>query len=308
MLLRQNSSRPPRTERVERMPRLDARLSSPSMRKLTAQMGTSDRMSTEAVTDGSTRRARPNLMARLHARVRTFFARLAWLLAPIIATALVVLVLIWLKDWEYARTAVVVGLMSFLFLGTSVVLGDAVLDDQIHLFGMSVDVPGTWDLAYIVMWTNAASAFFYAFNIDLLERLPLIGPLMRDMRANATQMLEGHRWLRRLSTVGVGLFVVLPVPGSGSLGGAIVGRLLGVSKRATFLAVTLAGVIVCLGYAVAARWLATHIADVSTPVRVSVAVLAYLVLLWCLRKIYRGGSGATPQPPRPADNEPSSGP
>jgi uncharacterized membrane protein len=167
-------------------------------------------------------------------------------------------------------------------LGTSVVFGRAVLGEKVSLT--------TWDLAFVVMWVNAASAWLFAFNLDLGQKLPVFGPYLARARANAVRTLRERPWIRRLSTIGVGLFVLTPLPGSGALGGSIVGRLLGISKFASFLAVTCAGVVVCVGYASAAQRLEPLIVEAPTWMKVAGAVL-FLVLVWLLVKVVQRMAG-----------------
>ena len=91
----------------------------------------------------------------------------------------------------------------------------------IPLLGITVEVHlSTWQIAVWLMYLNAASALLYAYNLDLLERVPGIGPYLLRARRNAVKSLDRHRWIRRLAGVGVGLFVLTPLPGSGQLGGA----------------------------------------------------------------------------------------
>ncbi|MHC5010475.1 MAG: small multi-drug export protein [Planctomycetota bacterium] len=153
-------------------------------------------------------------------------------------------------------------------------------------------VVGTWDLAWLVMYVNAASAFFYAYNLDLLERVPKLGPYLRRARMNAVVQLQEHPWVRRLATFGVGLFVFSPLPGSGSFGGCLAGRIVGLTAWASFVIVSIAGAFVAVGYAAGGRalekWLDAN--DLSTPVRVAgalVAIALVSLLVTIVRRLAR---------------------
>ncbi|MGE0190831.1 MAG: small multi-drug export protein [Planctomycetota bacterium] len=224
--------------------------------------------------------------ARTTDRVHRIVMRLVYLLTPIVATGLVLLLVLWLQGWDYVHQAIGAGAASLFGLGTTVVFGKAVLDGAEWL------TLGTWDLALIVMWVNAASAFFYTWNLDLLERVPKIGPALHQMREDAQLTVTERPWIRRLSTVGVGMFVISPLPGSGALGGSIVGRLIGLSRRATALAVTWAGVIVCLVYAMLGEKVRKAVEDVPLWIKIGGGVLG-LALIWLFLRWLRRAAART---------------
>lgn len=218
---------------------------------------------------------------RAKAWMRRALRRLAYLFGPIVATGLLWLLIKGLTNPGYAQAVAVAGGISLFGAGTTVVLGQAVFP-EITL--------GPWQLAFIVMWVNAASAFWYVYNLDLLERLPKIGPTLHRMREESKNTLAERRWIRRLSVVGVGAFVVTPLPGSGALGGAIMGRLIGVSRFASFASVTVAGIIVCVVYAMFANKLASTISEVPTWQRILGAVLVFGTLFVVMRWWSRRGA------------------
>jgi uncharacterized membrane protein len=193
--------------------------------------------------------------------------RLLFVLGPIGLT-LVLFGLVWiLASPEKAREVTVAATASIFVLGTAVVLGPAALGDTIRELS-------TWDLALIVIYLTCVTAFFFSYNLDLLHRVPVIGAPLRRARINAVRTLRERPWIRRWATIGVGLFVFLPLPGSGSLGGSLVGRLLGLKRITCFLTVSTAGLVVCLIYAVfgstAASWAERH--EVPLPWRIAILV------------------------------------
>lgn len=220
--------------------------------------------------------------------MRTIWRRLLTLLGPFVLTALLVAgIALWQKQVAYELA--VISAASFFGLGTTVIFSSAVLGENIHL--------ETWEIALWMMYLNAAAAFLYAYNLDLLEKLPWVGPYLRRCRKNAAVILEEHKWIRRLAAVGVGLFVMTPLPFSGQLGGCFVGRLIGLSRRITFLVVTLAGTIVCVGYAFFGAYLGGLLDDheVKTWIRI-VGAVVLVATLWFLFKMlrYLGREDLTP--------------
>ncbi len=215
-----------------------------------------------------------------------FWRRVAYLLGPFGATAFVLGgIYLFTDDWT-VHEVWITGLVSLLGAGTTVIFGEAALGDQVYDLKL-----GTWQLAYVVMFVNSASTFWYTYNLDLLQRVPKIGPALRRARRNAAIMLTHRKWIRRWAVVGVGIFVVTPLPGSGALGGALVGRIVGVTKRATFISVSVAGVIVSIAYAMLAselKELLDKIEHFAPPwVRVTVAVLMAIVMVYLMTKLVR---------------------
>ncbi len=215
-----------------------------------------------------------------------FFRRLGYLFGPIAATALLWLLLGFAASEHFADDALIAGVASLLGLGTTVIFAPAILDDFMFITA-KVDLT-TWELAMVVIWINAASGFWYIYNLDLLHKLPKIGPALRRSRREAVATVRKRPWIRRLATIGVGFFVITPLPGSGCLGGAIIGRIVGISKRAAFWAVAIAGLVVSIAYAILADKLKASLDAENIPwwQRVLGLLLA-LFIFWLIWKLMR---------------------
>jgi len=224
-----------------------------------------------------------------------FWRRVAYILGPaaVCAAALGVVYLIPLirgasvADAERAMYEVLVaGGVSLFGAGSMIIFGKAALGDQMFSFNLD-----SWHLAVIFVFINGVSTFFYTYNLDLLQRLPKIGPYMRLSRRNAVETLKHRPWIRRWAVVGVSLFVVTPLPGSGALGGALMGRITGLTKRVTVTAVTVAGVVIGCAYAFLAREIeqALDRLDMFFPawVRLGVFLLAAFLMIWLMAKLVR---------------------
>ena len=103
-----------------------------------------------------------------------FLRRLWYFFGPLLVTAAVLGVIYLLTDAWTLHEVWITGLVSLLGAGTTVVFGKAALGD------MTFDLKlGTWQLAYIVMYVNGVSGWFYTYNLDLLEKLPKMGTWLR---------------------------------------------------------------------------------------------------------------------------------
>jgi len=211
--------------------------------------------------------------------VRTIWRRLLTLLGPFVLTGLVIAgIALWQQGVAYELG--VISVASFFGFGTTVIFSSAVLGENIHL--------RTWEIALWMIYLNAAAAFLYAYNLDLLERVPWIGPYLKRARHNVGETLKRNPWIRRMAEAGIVLFVLSPLPGSGQLGGCFIGRVIGLPRRTVFFVVTLAGVAVATFYAMFAGYLAKVFdrMEMETWMRVLLFVLA-LVLAWLIFKFLR---------------------
>ena len=212
--------------------------------------------------------------------------RAAFLIGPFAVVAAAVALMWLVRGGEVATEMLEATAACATFLGTSVILGPALLD------GSAIAHLSTWDLVGIVTVVNAGTSFLYAFNLDLFERAPWIGPRLVRERHAAVETLKARPWIRRRATLGVFLFVLSPLPGSGTLGGTIVGRLIGLSRWQSFLttlgaSVAVAGIYGAFGDRIHA-WVHAH--EISTPIRIggllALLVLVYGLFRWLVR-IYR---------------------
>jgi uncharacterized membrane protein len=198
---------------------------------------------------------------------------------------------VWASCWVVAGTRVAWEVLtaagaSAVVFGTTTVFGAAVVP------GLTLD---TWHIAAVVAYMGALLSFVYAYNLDLLERLPRVGDYVRRARVGAEQSLAAHPWIRRFATAGVALFVLTPLPGSGALGGSVVGRLVGLGPLRTFLATAIASIAVCAIYAAAgaplARWL--DAAKVGIVGRL-VAVAGLLAVVYLMYRLVRRFAAKVP--------------
>jgi uncharacterized membrane protein len=81
-----------------------------------------------------------------------------------------------------------------------------------------------------------------------LERIPFVGRFWSKFVVRTQRRI--HPYVERWGTIGIALFIAVPLPGSGSYSGALGGYLLGMSYRRFILAnavgVTLAGIAVTI--------------------------------------------------------------
>ena len=85
------------------------------------------------------------------------------------------------------------------------------------------------------------AALFMAWNFDIALKIPFLGRWIRKFIENGHKIFEEKPWIEKLSFVGIVLFVMFPLQGSGGIGGSIVGRMIGMKKRDVIVAIAIGG-------------------------------------------------------------------
>ena len=121
----------------------------------------------------------------------------------------------------------------------------------IGVLGESLHIPFTDEVASIppidpmvmaisIAFVDIVVALFLVWNYDLAKKIPLIGDFMEKVEKIGRSSSEKYAWVKPLRFFGIILFVMVPFQGSGGLVGSILGRLIGMKPRNTFLAITIA--------------------------------------------------------------------
>ncbi|MHC1579864.1 MAG: small multi-drug export protein [Candidatus Alkanophagales archaeon] len=94
-------------------------------------------------------------------------------------------------------------------------------------------------LLTFILFVDATAALFLVWNISHAEKIPGVGGLLRRTEERGRDFMRRHTWVRRLGFVGLVLFVMLPIYGTGAITGSVIGRILGMSPLRVWLAVVL---------------------------------------------------------------------
>lgn len=110
-------------------------------------------------------------------------------------------------------------------------------------------VLGPWGIAFLAMAVDLVVALTLAVFLGFLLRFEWLAHTLRGAHDKAEAVLTEYPGVRRLAFWGVVLFVFLPLPASGSIGGTFVAQIVGLSRTRGALAVCLGGVIVSATFA-----------------------------------------------------------
>lgn len=150
---------------------------------------------------------------------------LSTLVGPWLLTLLAMGMVYVIQGPRYSRFLLGAALLSFTFAGRFVIpLQDAA----------SIGPLTPYDLFWMVTFQDVVVALFMAFHVGFLFKLPWIGPKFLELTADGEMILSLQPWMRRVTFAGLIAFIAFPLAATGSVGGALFGRLLGLSRWATF--------------------------------------------------------------------------
>jgi uncharacterized membrane protein len=143
-----------------------------------------------------------------------------------------------------------------------------------------------WELAVMVLYMDLLTAFLLSYNLDVVYRIRRVGPRLNRLQDYGRYTLRTKPFLRRLSFLGLVLFVLFPVAATGAIGGSIFGRLLGMRPYRIVLGIGIGSAFGCGAMA----WGTQAIRDVAQSIQhewwfqaSGFAVIGLLVLLLAIR-------------------------
>ena len=161
----------------------------------------------------------------------------ATLLGPFVTT-ISLLAAFWVYNPDYCRKLVAAALGTFFLLGRFVILLGEGNGEQARLFY-------AWELVAMVVYMDLVVAILLSSHLSFVYRLPRIGAKLRELEADGRFILAANPWMRRTTLLGVVAFVMFPLAATGSIGGSIFGRLLGMSRIQTLMGVATGSILGC---------------------------------------------------------------
>ena len=149
---------------------------------------------------------------------------LGTLIGPWILTAIIlgVLYVVHIDDPVYWWKVVNAACWSFVLFGRFTIVTSSSLGlPAAHLF-------------WLVTYQDVMVALFFAFHVGYMYRVPWVGPKIAELSVDSEFILAHQPWMKRLTFLGLLAFIAFPLAATGSVGGAIFGRLLGLSRWAIF--------------------------------------------------------------------------
>ena len=86
--------------------------------------------------------------------------------------------------------------------------------ESIIPLGIALGIPW-WIIAASTTVMDITGAIFMALNFDLALKIPFLGRWMKGIMESGESFFESHRWMEKLSVIGLVIFVIVPFQGSG---------------------------------------------------------------------------------------------
>ena len=200
------------------------------------------------------------------------------LLGPLAITIFVLVTLGLVFGWNYPQKLISHAVLTAAFFGRFVIL-----------VGMEGDVQNKVtlqpsELFGLVTYMDFMTAIFVTFHMGFVFRLPVVGDKIGMLVWDGKNLLNVHPWIKRMAFVGLVLFVIFPTSTTGSVGGSIFGRLLGMGRWLTVSGVLLGSLLGNGLMFVFAKQINQYIDPQDVWIKVvGVAILVALVVLLELR-------------------------
>lgn len=154
------------------------------------------------------------------------------LVGPLAISGLLLLGLFYYAGWAFASRLVTNTAFALWLVGRFIILSGA--EGGVNDFEGALS---SFQLFLLMNYLDVMTALVLAFHIGFLFRLPYIGPRVAALVTDGHFILDSQPWMRRATFFGLIAFVGFPLAATGSVGGSIFGRLLGLSRPATFVCI-----------------------------------------------------------------------
>ena len=151
--------------------------------------------------------------------------------------------------------------------------------------GIAVGVPW-WLMALSIALMDVLSGIFVALNFDIALKIPGVGGWIRKFVAGGEEFFRKRPWMERFYFMGVVLFVMFPLQGSGGIGATLVGRMMGLSPGKVLVAIAIGSLIGCTVIALGAEVIRElFLVDPVLGIAVAAIVVTSLLALYGLYRM-----------------------
>ncbi len=172
-------------------------------------------------------------------RKEQFGLWLASLLGPWIATALYLGLYYVITGPKHTWALLIAAALAFGAAGRFIIP----LQQTIPNLGEWSHLLSPEEMFWWVTFQDVMVALFLSVHIGFMFRIPYIGHKIAELTVDGELILSKQPWMRRFTFPGLLAFIAFPLAATGSAGGAIFGRLLGLSRSAIFWGSAIGGVL-----------------------------------------------------------------
>lgn len=158
----------------------------------------------------------------------------AALAGPVVLTLVALVGVYFVAGWPFVTGFVTAAATAFFVTGRFIILLGAEHAAEGKTF-LKLLTPT--HLFVMLTWLDLMVAVFVAFHMAVLFRIPWAGEKLKSLVSDGRFVLAKQPWIRRAAFSGLVLFVIFPTSTTGSIGGTIFGRLLGMRRLRVLIAI-----------------------------------------------------------------------
>jgi len=168
----------------------------------------------------------------------------AWwlsLIGPVLITTVLLGLIALIQGPDLAYSYATAAISAFLFFGRFIILiGQSEPNAEAIFFLKHLSAS---NLFVMLTYMDTMVAMFVAFHIGIIFRLPWVGPRIQSIISDSQFILRKQPWIRRTAFIGLVGFVIFPTSTTGSVGGSIFGRLLGMKRWRVVVAILVGSIL-----------------------------------------------------------------
>jgi uncharacterized membrane protein len=155
--------------------------------------------------------------------------------------------------------------------------------------GLSPDSPlGPWGVAFLGVAVDLILSMSLSLGLGAFRRMPGVGRWLDDANRQAAMALAQYPRLKRMAFWGIAVFVALPLPGSGWVGGTFAAQLVGLTRPMGVAAIGVGGVIIGVAFALLAQAMGAEAeAILKSPWIAGAGLVVLALIVWVLWRRFR---------------------
>ncbi|MCP4449092.1 MAG: small multi-drug export protein [Myxococcales bacterium] len=102
---------------------------------------------------------------------------------------------------------------------------------------------GPYELGLVIWGLDTLTVVVFVYSFEAFYKLRPLRKALDKLYTNMSLVLKVYPSMKRASVVGVFLFVLFPVSGTGALGASVIGALLGMERRVVMATVSAGGLV-----------------------------------------------------------------
>lgn len=142
-----------------------------------------------------------------------------------------------------------------------------------------------YDFGVVIWIMDSITVLLIVYSLEIFYKIPLIGRFLDRANQDAACVLHAFPKFRRISRIGIVLFVLFPVAGTGAIGGSLIGAILGLNRFWLMLCVSFGGFLggmsmsfATVNFTAQVKWLQQHKGDPQYLILTGILVVG--VLAW----------------------------